>query len=352
MFKADTVFVVGAGASSEVKLPLGSQLKSRIADAIDIKFGRDHQETGSPEIMDALRVHANFVRNTTPSWVDVNHYLHAGWRIRDAMPQASSIDTFIDAHSGNEAIELCGKLAISHTILNAEKASLLYVDQRMRKDHFDFKSVEKTWLSRFFQALTTGCSKDQLPSIFDQVAFVTFNYDRCIEHFLYHSLQNFYGVAAEEAAELVNSLRIYHPYGQVGRLPWQNELSPVPFGASCGGSDLLTISSQIKTFTEQVDDEDSLGAAHEAITKADQVAFLGFAFHDQNMELLNPGTETSARRILATGKGLSGTDCDMVQSELKRAFEKADGSVPFIHVGQNLTCVDLFDEFLRTLLSA
>lgn len=353
MFKTQTVFIVGAGASSEVNLPLGSHLRSEIASAIDIRFERSGwaQETGAAEIMEALKSHAHALSNAERRRVDVNDYLYAGWRIRDAMPQASSIDAFVDSHSGNAAIELCGKLAIAHTILNAEKASLLYVDQQAGKEHFNFKSVEQTWLSRFFQAATTGCRREEVQSIFDHIAFITFNYDRCIEHFLYHSLQNFYGITAKEAAEITSSLRIYHPYGQVGFLPWQNAVSSVQFGSSHSGGNLLKIASQIKTFTEQIDDEASLNAAHGTLAAARQVVYLGFAFHDQNMQLLDPEIETSAQRVLATGKGLSGTDCEIVKADLSRVYEKRDGSTPFIHVGQNLTCVELFDEFLRTLLA-
>ena len=39
MFKANTLFVVGAGASFEFGLPTGEGLKSKIIEALDIRFG-------------------------------------------------------------------------------------------------------------------------------------------------------------------------------------------------------------------------------------------------------------------------------------------------------------------------
>jgi hypothetical protein len=56
MFQNKTVFVVGAGASTEVGLPMGTQLKSIIAKKLNIKFkhGRD-LESGDREIVNALR---------------------------------------------------------------------------------------------------------------------------------------------------------------------------------------------------------------------------------------------------------------------------------------------------------
>jgi hypothetical protein len=48
--------------------------------------------------------------------------------------------------------------------------------------------------------LTEGIRKnDDLDRIFDSVAFVNFNYDRCLEQFLWMALQQFYLITEDKA---------------------------------------------------------------------------------------------------------------------------------------------------------
>jgi hypothetical protein len=115
----NTVFVIGAGASKEANLPTGYELKSKISKLLDIRFSHGYQQTsGDYVITDALR---RLVLNSDGRSGDINPYLHEAWHIRDALPQAISIDNFIDAHRDNDKIALCGKLAIVRSILDAEK---------------------------------------------------------------------------------------------------------------------------------------------------------------------------------------------------------------------------------------
>jgi len=105
MFKSKTLFIVGAGASKEAGLPVGNELTATISEKIDIKFRNfNEQISGEYEISDALRQHTRNIGEPG----EFNSYLNACWRIRDAMPQAISIDNFIEAHQGDEKIELCG----------------------------------------------------------------------------------------------------------------------------------------------------------------------------------------------------------------------------------------------------
>ena len=109
MIKQKIVFVVGAGASKEVGVPIGRDLTSNIAVALDIQFPDGYQQSsGSYLICQALR---RLVEKQNSR--DINPFLHAGWAIRDAAPLALSIDNFIDAHRQDERIKLCGKLAIA-----------------------------------------------------------------------------------------------------------------------------------------------------------------------------------------------------------------------------------------------
>lgn len=225
MFGQKIVFVVGAGASAEFGLPVGSGLKQKIASKLRIAW-RDGYDlaSGDERIVEALR---RTVRDSSGRRGDINPYVAAGHTIAGAMGQAFSIDNFIDAHQGNEKIELCGKLAIAASIIDAEsKSKLMPLNRRDNQPHrheptIDFVSVENTWLGCLQKMLFDGVPKTKAEHIFQNISFVTFNYDRCIEHFFLESIINYYDIPRDDAVYIVDNLKIFHAYGKVGFLPWQ-----------------------------------------------------------------------------------------------------------------------------------
>ncbi|WP_428357229.1 hypothetical protein [Methyloprofundus sp.] len=128
----NTVFVIGAGAgaSKEANLPTGRELKDKISRLLDIRFDFHQQEHGDYQIVNALR---ELVKGEDGKNGDINPYIHEAWHIRDALPQAISIDNFIDSQRGNEKIAICGKLAIVRSILDAEKNSILFFEKHGRE---------------------------------------------------------------------------------------------------------------------------------------------------------------------------------------------------------------------------
>lgn len=193
-----TIYVIGAGASNEAGLPTGNELKSIISSLLDIQFDWDKQKSGDRQITEALK---HYVRKSGGNNDDLNEYFKEAWHIKDALPQAISIDNFIDAHKGNERLALCGKLSIVRSILNSEKSSLLH----FKRDHVDstinFSALDKTWYLPFFQLITENCRIDDLEKRLKSITLIIFNYDRCIEHYLFHSLINYYRIKEEKASE-------------------------------------------------------------------------------------------------------------------------------------------------------
>ncbi len=58
MFRSKTLFIVGAGASAEAKLPTGAQLAKIIEGKLDIRPTSGHQQTtGDYQIVEAFRRH-------------------------------------------------------------------------------------------------------------------------------------------------------------------------------------------------------------------------------------------------------------------------------------------------------
>jgi len=337
-----TTFILGAGASCEAGLPNGAELALRVASCLDLRFGHGcNQVSGSPLIADALYKVA-----ATNFEFDPCHY--GCWMIRDAMPLALSIDNFIDSHRGNKEIELCGKLAIAETILEAERNSKLYVDSTKRES-LNHSLLEGTWYIRLAQLLTENVSKAEVRSIFQNASFVVFNYDRCLEHFLAHALRTYYDLDLREAQSLVNSASFLHPYGTVGHLNWQDPRG-IPFGAEVDSNELLKITRTLRTFTEHETDRTQHGAIASRIEDAEILVFLGFAFHDQNLKVLKPQNPSRARRVFATAFGISPSDKVVIDGSVVALIGVSSGMVRR-EIRTDLKCVDLFNEFWRSFRS-
>jgi hypothetical protein len=337
------VYVVGAGASKEANLPLGAELKQEIAQALDIRFEHGFRLiAGSERIVSSIQLLAH----------DINPYLHAGRHIRDAMPQALSIDNFVDAHSGNGHIETMAKLAIVGTIVERESRSLICSrDPRDPESPIDLSKLESSWYNSLFQLITENCRVDAAAARMSEVAFVVFNYDRCIEQFMFKALQNYYRIPMKHAADIWGHVEIHHVYGSVGHLPWQNPDGSVGFGEQIDGRRLLNASKQIKTFTEGTDPSDStITRIQELMTQAENIVFLGLAYGRQNLQLL---FQTSPRsgplreaRAFGTAIGISNSDVKHIRASIAAGMRVTFEDV---ELQQAKTCSALFQEYWRSL---
>ena len=343
------VLILGAGASKEVNLPIGTELKSEIGRLLDIRFQHGiRQESGDYQLTEALRLIASKDKDLAGQ---INPLLHMCWRIRDAMPQAISIDNFIDSHAAEPKIAQCGKLAIARAILAAEGKSTLNIDSRNSYNKLDFSKNAKTWFNAFFQLLTENCRIEDLPLRLQSIGIVTFNYDRCFEHFIFNAIQNYYSVNAEKATELIAHLEIHHPYGMVGGLPWMRRQNSIAFGAEVHVTDLVPVSQQLRTFTEGTDPAVSdINLIRTTVSNAKRLAFLGFAFHRLNMELLF-GSDASARKrttrsVVGSALGISPSDCTVITDEISTHTGLAIGP---IQLRNDLTCAALVQEYWRSL---
>jgi hypothetical protein len=197
--------------------------------------------------------------------------------------------------------------------------------------------------------LTENCSKENLSSRLKSVSLIIFNYDRCVEHFLYNALQNYYGIKPEEAANLISEMGIYHPYGVVGKLPWQD--GEIAFGAEIQPQKLLQVAQQIKTFAEGTDPESSeIISIRDSFVRANCIVFLGFAYHKLNMQLLMSNNPTldpmNTKLCFGTAKGISTHDCAIIAKELETFFQS---TIKMLQIRNELDCSQIFNEYWRSL---
>lgn len=343
MFKKRTVFVVGAGASKEVGLPTGDQLKLQIGAKLDLRFENGYDLTvGDRKVLDAIRLIVQDLQQR-----DVNPHCQAGRTIASAMHQALSIDNFLHAHADNDLIVQVGKLGIAATILEAEKASAIY----QRDDgRINFGAHPNIWHNTFCKMLTEQVQRNDLSHLFANVAFITFNYDRCIEHYVAGWLANYFQLRMEEAQELTNQLTVIHPYGQIGKLPWQNRnLSSVPYGSGVEPRYLPKIASHIRTFTEQVEDETEIEKMTDLLSEAQQVVYLGFSYGAMNLALMKLKKHGPQKSVVGTAYGLSPPNLKAIHREIFDGMKVAGDPLLIEHAFENLTCNDLLNNYFRAI---
>jgi hypothetical protein len=345
MFNSRTLFIVGAGASKEARLPIGTELADAISRLLYFEFDFGRLTRGDHCFLDSLRRHFKDIEV-------INAHLEAARQISGGLYLANSIDNYIDAHREDHRIAFCGKAAIAHTILRTEKSSALYVDAELKRT-IDFKSLEQSWYVQFAKILFEAVPLSAVRDVFSNVSIVCFNYDRCIQQFLAHAIASLYSMPLSDARQVVEDLRIFHPYGTVGGLPGLRRPNGVEFGKAPDHLDLAQLCSGIKTYTEQVEDRQELRSE---VDSAETIVFLGFAFYPQNMKLITPSTSGRTKRVFATAKGFSNDDVAVIASQIGTLFsglrQKGRGAKSSnleVRVRNDLTCGALFQEYRRSL---
>jgi hypothetical protein len=333
VIKSKTVFVVGAGASKEVGLPTGDELKQRITKLL------------APETRDEFITQALVV---AAGKGDYSRYSSAAVQLSKAMTLAQSVDNYMEAHQEDPAIQVCGKLAIVKSILEAERRSTLHQD---RGHSIAFDAVSKTWFGYFFKMIAEACVRENANTLLDNVSMIIFNYDRCIEQFLFHAIRTYYSLSDDDAHIIASRMIRFHPYGTVAA--WRDSGDHHPFGSpSADANHLLSLSHRIRTYSERTADVKNVAEMQSFVADAEFMVFLGFAFHPLNMQLISPPDgKSKVRRVFGTIYGMSDSDAGVIEDQI---FRMVPGS-PVRGRGSsgvtllNGTCADLFQQFGREL---
>jgi SIR2-like domain len=298
-----TVFIVGAGASTDFGLPIGSKLVDDIRARLEEELNAGGRRAGS----------------ILP--LDINSDVRAAVEdLCGGLVSARSIDRLLDSRKDRPLVLTLGKRAIATLIGEAECSSTL----AQRPDNeFDIgESIEweriqaallkstESWLAHLFGLLCEGVPPADSEKVFEDCSFITFNYDRCIEQYLRMAFQQVMNRSAADAMELTNKIPIVHVYGSLGPLQ-DNTGNGILFGPMDHNVD--ESAGSIRTFTEGVQNE-TRDKARNLIKQAEHVVFLGFAFDPLNIEALFDQPLTIAQRISGTGYGLQPSDFTRIES--------------------------------------
>lgn len=323
MITKQTTFILGAGFSYELRMPLGSELKGMIHKAcVQMLL---HGARSPADQACFMAVDLNAARLMT-----------ALRTIRDALDHHSSIDNLVHHFAHQEDVAKIAKIRIAEAILERERGCAWAATSREEEEYhvrhrMTIERANRSGLKALFEVIMAGCSRSLIEDAFASIGFINFNYDRTLEHYLLNALQQRSQLAPEEAARIVQGLKIWRPYGPVGDIPLTTGRG-VPFGAE--HIDLAQVASNIRTYSEAVSDAE-LADARDFLSNSTQIVFLGCAYHRQNLELLQSRNgHTSRLKVYGTHYVPPPEDPD---------GHAAIGMKEFLGPAQPFTAMDIWD---------
>lgn len=331
MIRTDTTLIVGAGANREIEMPDGPDLLAKIAAGFE--FDRLHSDVKSRDLVNLANL---FERVSDEIGLSYDELVGGAMAIREATIVSTSIDAILEQYGHDPAVLAAGRLAIVYYTLQAESRSALAAEPRAAGE-LPLRGTEN-WLYQLGQLIVKGVPRAKAEECFEKLSIVCFNYDRAIEHYLPWVVQRAFGMTYEESCELVaGRLRIVHPYGVAGRLPWQGDEEN---GATWGQDDpenIVQLSKRIFTASQRAASRQFQSYLRAEMSRGKRLGFLGFGFDPMNVAMLfdelehdNPDMlislvdigEVERKAILRVIYRLTGiTDESLITLENMKAFE-------------------------------
>jgi hypothetical protein len=195
--------------------------------------------------------------------------------------------------------------------------------------------------------LAKGVEKHDAGEVFKDLAIITFNHDRCVEALLFHALQPTFGITARQAAEIMKTLRLYRPYGGLGKVKFLRGDEP-PYGLDRKDLRFFDL-SQIQLYTEDMGERPDLVAMRQTLAQAKNVVFLGFGFIPKNMGLLNVSGEPNRNKVHIYATTVK--ERDPKREAIQRQIENTIGALsPCIHRGgPEDSCLTLLRDYSHAL---
>jgi hypothetical protein len=296
MIVTPTVFVLGAGASKPFGFPIGVELSDNVVSGIA-------QGGAIFQALERIRVPALEMANFRRAFMGSGFF---------------SVDAFLERR--DEFMDI-GKLATAHVLISEEREERLF-------------RFNDSWLKILYNRMAG--TFDELRK--NNVSFITFNYDRNIEHFFYSAITNSHNRPSEEVRALMEEhIPIVHLHGRLGYLPWQTDDASKtrPYSPASGDAALRVSADNIKIIHEDTTDgrDKEFAQAKTLLDKAQKIVLLGFGYNRRNIDRLGirnlpPGKAFGTcqglgafgekqAKLATDGKvQLVGGDCTHIASEL------------------------------------
>jgi hypothetical protein len=274
MLRKPTVFVLGAGASAPFGFPTGGQLYDAVVT----------------ELEDSRPLFAFLQTNMGIGPTQIRNFRQALY-----YSGKSSVDGFLEHRPEFVAI---GKAAMAAILIGKEVEEALF-------------KTNESWLRYMYDRL--NASFEEFAN--NAISFITFNYDRSLEHFLFLSLKHSYGKSDEECAVQLAKLPIVYLHGRLGPLPWQQQATSRAYDNRLDPTSLRVAVQSIRIVHESDKPEElakEFITAKGLIEKAEQLYFLGFGYNEINMRRLDLRNTINTTQALGTAKGIAGRERERI----------------------------------------
>lgn len=280
------LIILGAGANVDFGFPTGLELSKLIHSG-----WRRSNEKYTGFLLVSLKKHNKqfngFDDAQKTAAKRINQLSH-----RFYLSGAESIDDFLSRSLEDFEVSF-GKLTILNLLLEKERESI-NAEAENKKTIFQW---ENNWLRILFGKEFRFEKTEELENKLtqDPVKFITFNYDRSLEHFIFNAIKNYYGIDPKTAAQICKKIYFYHVYGKLAPLEWEldgssrwleygSDLKDAPYNI---GDTLFRYTSNIKVMNEDRNNFESIkNTCKDLIAEADKVYILGFGFLQSNYKLL------------------------------------------------------------------
>jgi hypothetical protein len=352
-YVSQTVFIIGAGASNEIGMPTGSDLRKNIIDIlIGIKSSQSHKDSSTflefPDHIiatwNSIYTYYNYDENNFKNHINILD------EIIQSLELTSSIDNLLYDNRDNLEIQAIGKIAIVSSILKAESECALCNISNFNNIK---PTMEGTWYYSLFLELNKQANLSEFIERLKNIYFIIFNYDRTLEYFLFNMIKRYYKTDDFETGKIIYNMNIYHPYGLPGFLEFQKGVIKNSFG-NTKANNICQLSSMIKTFMlNKFNDDEEYKGACDFLYNADKVFFLGFAFHSQNIDLLFPQKVTKSHikeqgnKAYISHSNYYGTFYNISQvnqNDIINKIKSKNERINNFNVSEK-RCVDFFGEF-------
>jgi len=349
MIKKRTVFVLGAGASCPYGYPSGACLREIIC------FDGGFRDSYFSYLQDR-RLNLN---DKDKKVRDIQHFIKI---FKNA--HIKSIDVFM---ANNPKLASTGKYILSFEIFRAELNSRFGEEAKREQERLD--DLRKTpdhkrylwgtagfqggdWYFYLYNRFLDGLiGIDALPDFSDgNITFITFNYDRSLEQFLYNSLRCLYSEVPEDMIiQTLKKLKIIHVYGKIAPLKWENQTDFVDYKQQIDEPLLERTAKNIETIYE-VKENPELIEANNLLKQAEVIFFLGFGYAPENMKILGlPESISPKCQVYGTAFNMIKEELDRLNSELhsNRARDNNVYTAPKYTQIDNVDCLMLLRKYLR-----
>ncbi len=258
MINKKTVLVLGAGASQHLGYPIGEKLLSDICQNLSKEDIVQFQQ------LERLDFKKDEIFSFRESLIKSGVY---------------SVDEFLE--NRQKFIKL-GKTAIAQQLIPGENPDVLFASN-------------KNWYRYLLSGMNTTLDRFSQ----NQISFITFNYDRSLEQFLFLSLQHKFGLDDD--------------------------------------NELRQVAKNIKIVSEDLKESEDFKLAKELLMEAEKIYFLGFGYNETNLnrlkiiEIINSYPD----------KEIRGTAVNLKSAERRRVIGYFK-SYPQLELGDEHEGVDAF----------